>query len=118
MKWISQQSSKLLVASSNLAPGTKGDILKERKEDELFLKELFDIDDVQVEHISGGHYDVYMTGVLVLCAYFNGEKLTIAKPQSMSTRRRFVINDKNIQEIRKSIEKIWINNYIELSNGN
>lgn len=83
--------------------------------DIVFLKELFDVPDLKVEKLRPGNYDIYMSGFLVLWCLFDGENLELAKPQNMNVRKKFTIKDKSISEIRKCIENMWINNYIELS---
>lgn len=83
--------------------------------DILFLKELFDIDDIKIERYEAHCYDVYMTGALVLWMKFDGETLEVAKPQNMNIRKKFVVNDKSISEIRKCIEGLWIDNYANLA---
>ncbi|MBD3406181.1 MAG: hypothetical protein GF411_08705 [Candidatus Lokiarchaeota archaeon] len=83
--------------------------------DVLFIKELFDIDDIVVDKITDTNYDIYMTGSLVLWMFFDGNKIKIARPNNMSVNKEFVVNDKNIDKIRKCIEKLWIENYANLA---
>ena len=56
-----------------------------------------------------------MAGKFALIAHFDGEILEIAKPSNMQIKAKFVINDKSIEKIRKSIERLWIENYVNLA---
>jgi len=86
-------------------------------EDILFLKELFDIEDIIIRPVLGRHYDIIMAGNFALIANFDGEILEFAKPSNMQIRAKFQVNDKSIEKIRKSIERLWIENYINLAKG-
>lgn len=81
----------------------------------LFLEELFDIDSIDVIRIGLRNFDIYMIDRLVLWCLFDGETLEIAKPQNMNIKKRFVIKDNSIPDIRKCIEDLWVDNYANLA---
>lgn len=88
----------------------------QERTDILFLRELFDIDDIRIVPLSHIYnFDVYMSNRLVLWMRFDGEILEFAKPSNMQIKKRFVVKDESISEIRRCVEKLWIENYVDLA---
>jgi len=83
----------------------------------LFLRELFDVVDLDVEinRLGPKSFDVYMSKNLVLWCHFDGEIISMARPNNMSVKKKFVVKDKSVGEIRKWIEDIWVDNYANLA---
>jgi len=91
------------------------DMSPREENDVLFLKELFDIEDIVIRPVYDRHYDIIMAGNFALIADFDGETLSLAKPSNMQIKAKFQVNDKSIEKIRKSIERLWIENYVNLA---
>lgn len=86
----------------------------EDEDDILFLRELFDIDDIRIRR-SLRSYEIYMVGSLVLLAEFKDNVLELYRPESPNVKKRVPIVDENISCIRKCVEELWIHTYAALA---
>jgi len=84
-----------------------------------FLRELFETNQygetIKIKKASPSEFNIYVIDHLALCVYFDGEKISFSKPQSMGVKAKFIINDKNIDKIRKFVAGFWIAFYTDLA---